>query len=230
MRRFKFSPLQWIIHLGALTPLAVLIANALRDNLSANPIQDVTFRTGKTALVLLVLSLAATPVNTVFGYRPALKVRRALGLYAFFYVSLHFLIFIGLDYTFDLELIFAAIAEKRYALVGFAAGLILLPLAITSTKGWMRRLGKRWKQLHRLVYIAAPLAVVHYIWLVKADIREPLAFGGVIGALLLARLPFVRRWATNWRSMMKARFANPKRGLRIPMVGGDKGNVEKLNA
>lgn len=174
MRLLKLSPFQWIVHLGALTPLVVLILDALRDNLTVNPIQDITFRTGKTALVLLVLSLAATPINTMFGFRPALKVRRALGLYAFLYVSLHFLIFIGLDYAFDQGLIYEAILEKRYALVGFAAGLVLLPLAITSTKGWMKRLGKNWKRLHRLVYLAALLAAVHYIWLVKSDIREPL--------------------------------------------------------
>ncbi|HLA99684.1 MAG TPA: protein-methionine-sulfoxide reductase heme-binding subunit MsrQ [Anaerolineales bacterium] len=230
MKLLKFSPLQWVVHLGSLTPLAVLIVDAMRDNLSANPIQDVTFRTGKTALVLLVLSLAATPVNTIFGYRQALKVRRALGLYAFFYVSLHFLIFVGLDYTFDLELIYAAIAEKRYARVGFSAALILLPLAITSTKSWMRRLGKRWKQLHRLVYLAALLAFIHYLWLVKADIREPLAYGGVIGLLLIARLPFVRRWATNLRLTLKSRLANPKRGPGKPMIRGNNSAIEKQNA
>ncbi|MBM2849758.1 MAG: Ferric reductase domain protein transrane component domain, partial [Anaerolineales bacterium] len=129
---FKFTKFQILVHVGSLVPLALLIWDAITDNLTVNPIQDITFRTGKAALVLLVLSLACTPLNTVFGFREALKVRRALGLYAFLYVSLHFLIFIGLDYTFDLSLIREAIVEKRYALMGFAAFLTLLPLALTS--------------------------------------------------------------------------------------------------
>ncbi|MCK4976213.1 MAG: ferric reductase-like transmembrane domain-containing protein, partial [Anaerolineales bacterium] len=112
------------------------------DNLTANPIQAVTLRTGKTALVLLVLTLAVTPINTLFGFRQLLKVRRALGLYTFLYISIHFAIFIGLDYVFDLELILEAIFEKRFALIGFITGLIMLPLALTSTRWWMKRLGK----------------------------------------------------------------------------------------
>jgi sulfoxide reductase heme-binding subunit YedZ len=151
--------------------------------------------------VLLVLSLAVTPVNTVLGLKSALKVRRALGLYAFMYVSLHFLTFIGLDYGFDWSLLKEAIFEKRYALVGFAAGLILLPLAITSTKYWMRRLGQNWKKLHHLVYLAALLAVVHYVWLVKSDIREPLAYGAIVLLLLFFRLPWMRRWLSLQRTL-----------------------------
>ena len=136
------------------------------------------------ALVFLVLSLACTPIYTLFGFKPALKVRRALGLYAFFYASLHFLTFVGLDYQFDIGLLKEAIFEKRYALVGFAAFLILIPLAVTSTKGWMRRLGKKWKHLHKLIYLAGLLAVVHYIWLVKSDIRVPLEYALVVVLLL----------------------------------------------
>jgi sulfoxide reductase heme-binding subunit YedZ len=182
-----------LVHLGALTPLALLIWDALHDDLTVNPIQAATLRTGKPALVLLVLSLACTPLHTVFGFKQALQVRRALGLYAFLYVSLHFAIFVGLDYGFDLELLKGAIFEKRYALVGFSAGLILLPLAITSFKYWQKRLGQRWKRLHRLVYLAALLAVIHYTWLVKSDIRQPLAWGALVVLLLLLRLPAVRR-------------------------------------
>jgi sulfoxide reductase heme-binding subunit YedZ len=110
------------------------------DNLTANPIQAITLRTGKAAIVLLVLTLSVTPINTLFGFRQVIKVRRALGLYAFLYAGLHFAIFIGLDYVFDLELIIEAIFDKPFALVGFLTGLILIPLAITSTKGWMKRL------------------------------------------------------------------------------------------
>ena len=191
--------LQILVHVGALFPLAWLLWDYLRDDLTANPIQAVTLRTGKAALILLILALAATPVNTVFGFRPAIKYRRTLGLYAFFYASLHFLIFIGLDYGFNLELIYEAIFEKRYALVGFAAGLILFALAITSTQGWKRRLRKNWKRLHRLVYLAGILVVVHYVWLVKSDIRVPLAYGAVVVLLLIARLPGVRRYLSGLR-------------------------------
>jgi sulfoxide reductase heme-binding subunit YedZ len=199
MKLPRFSPLQILVHVGSLAPLILILIDTVQGDLTANPIQDLTFRTGKAALWLLVLSLAATPLNTLFGFREALKVRRALGLYAFMYVSIHFLIFVGLDYAFDLSLIREAVFEKRYALVGFTAFLLLVPLAITSTRGWMKRLGKKWKDLHKLVYLAVPLAVVHYVWLVKSDIREPLAFGAAVGLLLIARIPVVRRWAANLR-------------------------------
>jgi sulfoxide reductase heme-binding subunit YedZ len=205
MKLPKLSLFQIAVHLVAWVPLALIVKDALQDNLTANPIQDLTLRTGKAALWLLVLSLAATPVNTVFGFRPALKVRRALGLYAFFYVLLHFLIFTGLDYLFDPALILGAIFEKRFALAGLGAFLLLLPLAITSTKGWMKRLGKSWKQLHRLVYLAALLAITHYIWSVKSDIRQPLAFGAAVLLLLVARLPAVRRTTTRLRGWFASR-------------------------
>ena len=193
MKQPKLSPLQWLTHLGAWAPLAVILWLFFTDGLTVNPIQDITFRTGKAALVLLVLSLACTPLNSLFGWRAALKLRRPLGLYAFMYVCLHFLTFIGLDYGFDLDLIYEAVFEKRYALVGFTAFLILLPLALTSTKGWQRRLGRLWKTLHQGVYLAAPLAVIHYVWLVKSDVREPLAYGAVVAALLLVRVPWIKR-------------------------------------
>jgi len=185
--------LKWGVHVAALTPLAVILILAWQGRLTANPIQDITLRTGQTALVLLVLSLSITPLYTAFTIKELLPLRRRLGLYAFFYAMLHFLIFVGLDYGFDPELLKEAIFEKRYALVGFAAFLILLPLAVTSTKGWMRRLGKRWKALHRWVYVAAVLVIVHYVWLVKSDIRTPLLYGAVVGILLILRAPAVAR-------------------------------------
>lgn len=189
----KFSKLQIVVHIGALIPLMLLIIDWFNKNLTVNPIQALQLRTGKYALVLLILSLACTPLNTVFGFRQALKVRRPLGLYAFFYASLHFLIFIGLDYQFDLNLILEATFEKRYALVGFLAGLILLVLAITSTKGWKKRLGKTWSRLHKFVYLAGLLAIIHYVWLVKADIRIPLLYGALVITLLILRIPAIRR-------------------------------------
>jgi sulfoxide reductase heme-binding subunit YedZ len=218
-KRFNLTWFQLMVHLGSLAPLALLLVDYFRDNLTVNPIQEITFRTGKTALVLLVLSLACTPLNTVFKFRPALKVRRALGLYAFMYASLHFLIFIGLDYQFDLDLIREAVFEKRFALVGFSAFLILLPLAITSTKGWKRRLGKKWKRLHQLVYLAGLLVVVHYVWLVKSDIRVPLAYGGVVALLLIARIPAVRRYLSNFGGRMLRRGGRSIRPWRLSLPG-----------
>lgn len=195
------------MHLGAWIPLALIAYGLTTNQLTVNPIQAATLRTGKTALVLLVLSLACTPVNTLFRFRPALKVRRALGLYAFMYAAIHFGIFVGLDYGFNPQRLLEAVFEKRYALVGFAAGVILLPLAITSTRGWMRRLGRRWTRLHRLVYLAALLAVVHYTWLVKSDIRIPLLYGAVVVALLALRLPPVRQAAAGLGGRLRRRSA-----------------------
>lgn len=193
----KLSLFQVLVHAAAMAPLVFMLVDYFRDNLTVNPIQELTFRTGKTALVLLVCSLACTPLNTIFRFRAALIVRRALGLYAFFYASLHFFIFVGLDYTFDLDLLRGAIFEKRYALVGFAAFLLLLPLAVTSTKGWMKRLGRRWKRLHQLIYLAGLLVVIHYVWLVKSDIRVPLVYAGIVILLLVVRISAMRRFLSN---------------------------------
>jgi len=189
----KSSLLRLIVHLGALIPISLLLYDYRIDNLTANPIQEITFRTGKTTLVMLCLTLACSPIYSFLKYRPALNMRRTLGLYTFFYVSLHFLTFVVLDYGLNLGLIYEAIFEKPYALVGFSAFLILLPMAVTSTKGWQRRLGKNWKRLHRWIYAAGGLAVVHYSWAVKSDIREPIAYGIVVALLLLLRVPRVKK-------------------------------------
>ena len=181
-----------LVHIVCIAPAIWFARLYWTSNLSANPLQEVTYFTGDWALRLLIASLACTPINSLFGFKPALKVRRALGLYGFFYALLHFFIFVGVDYQFDLELIWLDLSTKRYILVGLSALIIFAALAITSTKGWMKRLGKRWKNLHRLTYIAVPLAVVHYVWLVKADIRVPLAYGAVTGFFLLMRVPSVR--------------------------------------
>ena len=200
-----------LTHVGALLPLARLIWNFFHDQLTANPIQYITFQTGKSALVLLVLALACTPLNTIFELKSVVGLRKTLGLYAFLYATLHFLTFVGLDYQFDPELLKEAIFKKRYALVGFAAFLSLLPLAITSTKGWMKRLGKNWKRLHRLIYLAGLLAVIHFVWLVKSDIREPLAYGAVVLLLLALRLKTIRRTLVNLREKLAARRRNYNR-------------------
>ncbi len=225
MPRLKLTPLQWLTHLGAWAPLAVLAWDYFNNNLSVNPIQDITFRTGKPALVLLVLSLACTPLNSLLGQRWALKLRRPLGVYAFMYAALHWLVFVGLDYGFDVGLIYDAIFDKRYALVGFAAFLLLLPMAITSTKGWQRRLGKRWKLLHKGVYAAGLLAVVHYVWLVKSDVRQPLAWGAVVVALLIVRLPAVKHTLRGAGRLLVPETSQPEPGdprcMQIARQTGD---------
>jgi sulfoxide reductase heme-binding subunit YedZ len=189
--------------LAALAPLVWLIFNALAGNLTANPIQAIEQRTGRYALYLLVASLACTPLYIVTGWSVPLRWRRPLGLYAFMYALIHFLTFLGLDYGFDLGLIWADVAGKRYIIVGAAAFIILLLLALTSTKASQRRLKKTWVRLHRWVYAAGGLAIVHYVWSVKADARTPLAWGAVIAVLLALRLPPVKRWFVTRRARRK---------------------------
>ena len=222
--------LQVAVHVAALTPLALMIWDGLNGNLTVNPIQDITARTGKTALVLLVLSLACTPASSLLGVRMAIRWRRPLGVYAFVYALLHFLTFTVLDYGLDFGLLREAIFEKRFALVGFAAFVLLIPLAITSTQGSMRRLGKRWKKLHRLVYPAALLVVVHYVWLVKSDIRVPLGYGAVILLLLAARTAPVKRafgqMRTTLRQRQAARDAAPAAPPDIAVKAEDAGSVQ----
>jgi sulfoxide reductase heme-binding subunit YedZ len=201
------------VHPAALGPLALLIYDAASNHLTANPIQAATQRTGLTALVLLVLCLACTPL-TMLGWKRAGRLRRPLGLYAFLYATLHMLLFFVVDYGLNWDLIVQAVTEKRYALAGLAAFLLLTPLALTSTKGWQRRLGKRWKRLHRLIYVAALLVVLHFVWLVKSDLREPLLYGAVVVALLALRLPTVRRAIARGRSGW-APLAKAKRGPAV---------------
>ena len=193
MRNSKFKFFQIITHIAALIPAALLVRDYTHNNLTFNPVQEAIFRTGKTALILLILSLSVTPVYIIFKFKQVISLRRPLGLYAFGYASLHGCIFIGLDYGFNWDYIKEAVFLKRYALVGFTTFLTLLPLAITSTKSWQRKLKKNWKQLHRLVYLSGILAIVHYVWLVKSDIKEPLTYGAVLLIILAIRLPFLRK-------------------------------------
>ena len=203
VRRLKARWLEVLTHLGALLPLAWLIWDQWQDRFLVDPVREITTRTGKTALILLLLSLACAPIETVLGVKKVLRLHRPLGLYAFLYAGLHFLTFVGLDYGFDLRLLGAAIFGQRYVVVGFAAGLLLLLLALTSTRGWQRRLGRQWKRLHRLAYVAALLAVVHFTWLVK-DVREPLRYGVVVALLLILRIPPVRKAMVDVRRRLEA--------------------------
>jgi sulfoxide reductase heme-binding subunit YedZ len=195
--------LRILVHVGALLPLARILWQYATGGFLVDPIREITSLTGKTALILLVLSLACTPLVTLFGFKQALRVRRALGVYAALYAGLHFLVFVWLDYGLDLALIGRAIFDQRYVLVGTAAGLILLALTVTSTRGWQKRLGKNWKRLHRLVYLAGILAVVHFLWLVK-DVREPLRYAALLALLLVLRLPPIRRLVSRARQRLTA--------------------------
>ncbi len=185
------SWIRFLVHAAALAPLAVLLWHLSQNELGANPIREIQLRTGRYALVLLVLSLGCTPAGVLSGIKQILPLRRTLGLYAFLYASLHLFNFLVVDYGLNIAFIREGISNKPYALVGLASFLILLPLAVTSTRGWRARLGDRWKRLHRLVYLAALLAVLHLLWQVKAGKQEPLIYAGVLAALLIVRLPWV---------------------------------------
>lgn len=184
--------LRVLVHVGSLVPLALLLWDGAHNHLTVNPVQAIEDRTGIDALVWLALSLVCTPLNRLLGSRQVLLVRRPLGLYAFFYTTLHVLAFVVLDYGLDYQQILRLIVEKRYLLVGTPAFLLLIPLALTSTMGWRRRMGRRWVVLHQLVYPAAVLSVLHYVLLVKADIRDPLMYTVIFAALLALRIPPVR--------------------------------------
>jgi sulfoxide reductase heme-binding subunit YedZ len=175
------------LFLVCLVPAALLGWDAARGALT-DPIKESTHRTGWWALALLVVTLAVTPARRLTGWNGMVKYRRMLGLFAFFYACLHFLTYLVLDQFFAWEFIVEDVAKRPYITVGFAAFLMLLSLALTSTNGWIRRLGKRWQRLHALIYVAALAGVVHFLWQVKADVRVPTIFGLVIVALLAFRL------------------------------------------
>jgi sulfoxide reductase heme-binding subunit YedZ len=206
MRTLRANGLRIFTHVGALTPLARLAWYYWRG-LFFDPIQQITSSTGRAALILLMLSLACTPINVILGFKQVLRVRRALGLYAFMYASLHFLTFAGWDYGFDLRLLKPAILDQRFVLAGSAAFLLLLPLAITSTRGWQKRLGKNWRRLHRSVYIAIILVIGHFLWSVK-DPSTPLRYGAVAAVLLIVHIPLVRKVIENTRRRLKTRWDN----------------------
>ena len=172
----------------SLAPLAWLVYGVVADALGANPIDVVTDETGTWTLRFLVLTLLVTPLRRWTGWNWLVRFRRMLGLFAFFYGSLHFLTYIWLDQFFALDDIAADIMKRPVITVGLLAFLTMVPLAVTSTAGWSRRLGgRRWNLLHRLVYIAAMAGVVHYWWLVKADVSRPVRYAVIVGILLAAR-------------------------------------------
>jgi sulfoxide reductase heme-binding subunit YedZ len=182
-----------LIFLICLIPLISLIWNAFQGHLGANPIEKVTHITGEWALRFLLLTLSVTPARKLLGWHFLLRLRRMVGLYAFFYACLHFLTYMVLDQFFDFDEIIKDILKRPYITVGFAAFVLLIPLAVTSTNTMMKRLGRRWKSLHQLIYVIGVLAILHFLWLVKADNLEPLVYACILLVLFMARVWIQRR-------------------------------------
>jgi sulfoxide reductase heme-binding subunit YedZ len=177
-----------LVFVAAIGPLAYLLLGAWQGRLGANPIETITRSTGLWTLRFMLITLAVTPLRRLTGLNDIVRVRRMLGLFAFFYGSLHLLTYVWLDQFFDWAAIVKDVAKRPFITAGFSAYVLLVPLAITSTAGMIRRLGGRtWRRLHRLAYVTAALGVVHYWWLVKADIRPPRNYAIVLGVLLFAR-------------------------------------------
>jgi sulfoxide reductase heme-binding subunit YedZ len=200
MSKNKFPWLRILVHILGLLPLVFILGDALIGDLTVNPIQDIEQRLGRAALNFLVASLAVTPLTTLTGWRSLPPRRRALGLYAFLYASLHFITFAVLDYGLNLHEIGRLILEKPFILLGLTTGLLLLPLAITSFNFFMQKMGKKWKILHRLIYIAGITVIIHYAWAKKGDlialqgdILKPLLWGFLVVLLLVLRIPAIRK-------------------------------------
>ena len=202
-----------LVLVAGLVPVAWLAVGAWRDDLGANPIEKITHVTGDWALRFLLLSLTVTPLRRLLRWNELVAYRRMLGLFAFFYAVLHLSTFVVLDHYFDWQAIVADVYKRPYVTAGATALLCLIPLAITSTRGWIRRLGRRWTTLHRLAYVAAAAAVVHYWWLVKADVRWPLWYAAALAILLTARVVY---WALATRQLQRL-------GALLPSVGDGAG-------
>lgn len=190
----------------ALLPAERLVWKALHRGLGANPIEFITRETGDWILIFLVVTLAITPARKLLRLPELIRFRRMTGLFTFFYAFLHFSTWIGLDKFFDFREMLHDVQKRPFITAGFTGFVLLLPLAVTSTRGWIRRLGgKRWQMLHRLIYVTAGAGVVHYYWLVKSDVRKPVMYGTIVGLLLAFRLG---AW------LMKTRRGAPARGAR----------------
>ena len=196
------NPKFWVFS-TCLMPLVRLIVLAGNGGLGANPIEFITRSTGTWTLVGLLLTLSITPLRRLSGRAELIRYRRMLGLFSFFYACLHFTTYIWLDQFFDPAAIAKDIVKRPFITLGFSAFVLLVPLAATSTHAMMRRLGRRWQQLHRLIYPIALLGVIHYLWLVKKDMTEPLIYGGVLMLLLVVRLP----WGVSLLQAARSRFA-----------------------
>ncbi len=178
-----------VVFLVSTIPFVQLSWGLLRNDLGINPVETLQHTTGDWTLRFLIFTLAITPLRKTFKLPELIRFRRMLGLFAFFYVVLHFVTYLGPDQSFNFSGMWDDVAKRKFVTVGFAAFLLLIPLAITSTTGWIRRLGgKRWQALHRSIYVCAILGVIHYYWLVKSDVRKPVFYGVLVGILLLWRV------------------------------------------
>jgi sulfoxide reductase heme-binding subunit YedZ len=191
--RDRIAATKPLVFLACLLPLLYLAWDTWRGALGADPVAQLEHRSGDWALRLLLATLAITPLRRVTGWNKAIRFRRMLGLFAFFYVSVHLTIYLVVDLGGFWSQLLTEIAKRPYITVGFTAWLLLIPLALTSTNAMMRRLGRNWQRLHKLVYLIALLGVLHFLWLVKADHREPAIYLGVLIVLLLLRLPKLAR-------------------------------------
>jgi methionine sulfoxide reductase heme-binding subunit len=192
-----------------LVPAVMLVMRAVGNDLGANPVETVTHTTGDWTLRLLLATLAMTPLKRLTGRPWPIRFRRMLGLYAFFYAGLHLLTYIVIDRELDWPGIAEDVVKRPYITVGFTAFVLLIPLALTSTRAMVRRLGRRWQTLHRAVYAIGILGVVHYVWLVKADVFEPLIYAAILGCLLFLRTPFAHLTAV--RAWSRTDTAQPQR-------------------
>lgn len=174
-----------------LVPAGILVWRAFTGGLGANPLEELTHKTGDWTIYFLLITLSVTPLRKLLRQPNLIRFRRMLGLFAFFYVCLHFLTYIVFDHFFDVSEMIKDVAQRPFITAGFTGFVLLIPLAITSTTGWIRRLGgKRWQMLHRLIYITAAAGVIHYYWLVKSDVTMPVRLGAILAFLLICRLAF----------------------------------------
>jgi sulfoxide reductase heme-binding subunit YedZ len=193
------------VFLACLGPLTWLIYNAFWGDLGANPIETITNTTGIWTLRLIAITIAITPVRWLTKWNPIINFRRMLGLFAFFYGSMHFTIYFVLDRSLMFDGLWEDIVKRPYITVGFTAFVLMIPLALTSTKGWIRRLGgQRWNMVHKLVYISAVLGVIHYWWKVKLDVTNPMIYAAIVAVLLGARIV---RWLSRRQATTAARTA-----------------------
>lgn len=183
-----------IVFIACLLPLAWMVWQAFYGGLGANPIEEITHRTGDWTLRFLMITLAVSPLRRLVHWNELIRLRRMLGLFAFFYAFLHFLTYIWLDQFFMVREIVNDVIERPFITVGFAAFLLLIPLAVTSTSRIMRRLGSNWNRLHALIYLVAILGVLHFWWLVKADVQEPFVYAAILMVLLGIRVWWVIQW------------------------------------
>jgi sulfoxide reductase heme-binding subunit YedZ len=225
LREKSVRILKVLVFLLCLGPLSVLIWKGFHDLLGANPVDVITRTTGRWTLTFLLITLSVSPLRKLLRLPWLIRFRRMLGLFAFFYGTLHLMTYVWLDKFFNVHEMLHDIAKRRFITAGMTAWALMLPLALTSTTGWIRRLGgKRWQNLHRLIYFSALAGVVHFIWLVKADLRRPLTYGAVLAALLAFR---VAQWSfqkLRSRAVVENRVTPPhqaqhQRSSGTPVIG-----------